>query len=300
MKILLQFPEGLKKEASKHATKLKDDGHEVFLSGSACYGACDLALSQAKEINADKIVHFGHSRFIRCKLPVDVEYWEYHVDADMEAFKKAIEKLKNHQKIALGTTVQHIHQIDVMKKILKDSGFTVLTAKGKKTGHEAQILGCDAGAVTSIDDADAILIVCDGLFHPLASKSEIPVFQVQPNTGQLREISKELDASWKKRRGAMISASSAESFAILLSTKPGQMNIKGALLAKERLEEIGKSADIVVSDEIDPDSLLNFGVFEAYINTACPRIADDTKRFSRPIVNVGQLDELIDLMKEVR
>ena len=47
MRILLQFPEGLKQEALSHAKKLEKEGNEVFISASPTFGACDLALDEA-------------------------------------------------------------------------------------------------------------------------------------------------------------------------------------------------------------------------------------------------------------
>ena len=63
MKILLQFPEGLKQKAVEIAKKYEKKGDVVFLSAAPCYGACDLALDEARAIGAKKIIHFGHSPF---------------------------------------------------------------------------------------------------------------------------------------------------------------------------------------------------------------------------------------------
>src|SRR3989339_335352 len=52
VRILLQFPEGLKKEALSHAIQYRKEGHEVFLSASPCYGACDLAYAEAEAVKA--------------------------------------------------------------------------------------------------------------------------------------------------------------------------------------------------------------------------------------------------------
>ena len=50
MKILLQFPEGLKQHALKYAEKLEKEGDSVFISCSPTYGACDIAIDEAKAI----------------------------------------------------------------------------------------------------------------------------------------------------------------------------------------------------------------------------------------------------------
>ena len=57
MRILLQFPEGLKQEALKHAKKLEAEGNEVVVSATPTFGACDLAIDEAKNIKADKRIY---------------------------------------------------------------------------------------------------------------------------------------------------------------------------------------------------------------------------------------------------
>jgi diphthamide synthase subunit DPH2 len=41
--------------------------------------------------------------------------------------------------------------------------------------------------------------------------------------------------------------------------------------------------------------LRNFLSFECYVDTACPRMADDSERFGRPILDIGALKELLAL-----
>src|SRR5271155_3473320 len=103
MRILLQFPEGLKQEALKHAKKLEAEGNEVVISASPTFGACDLAIDEAKNIKADKLVHFGHAEFHH--VDFNVEYIEYHIDADMSLLPRSLEKLEPYKKIGLVTTI---------------------------------------------------------------------------------------------------------------------------------------------------------------------------------------------------
>ena len=61
-RVLLQMPEGLKPHGFKLAKLLEEKtGVEVFVSGDPCYGACDLALSPKKAVEADLLVHVGHA-----------------------------------------------------------------------------------------------------------------------------------------------------------------------------------------------------------------------------------------------
>jgi len=300
MILLLQFPEGLKKEALDYAKSYEKQGHEVFLSASPCYGACDLALDEAKAVKADKIIHFGHARFIRKKLPIEVEYVEYHIDADLERFKDAASRISA-RSVVLATTVQHIHQLDTMKNILEESGKKVFIGKGALAEYPGQVLGCDAGAVSQYaNNADAIIFVGDGNFHALAIDTNKPVFVIHPKSGQMRQINQEIERLKKRRKGAILKAIDAKVFGIVVSTKPGQFNPGFAAKAKKELEMLGKKAEILVCGEISALALNNFISFDCYIISACPRMADDSEMFGKPLLNIGMFGEMIGILKELK
>ena len=97
MRILLQFPQGLKQYAIAEAKKYEKDGHEVFLSSAPCWGACDLALDEAKKINADKLIHYGHCKYHEVK-DFDVEYKLYPIDINLAILKSSLNKIKQYKK----------------------------------------------------------------------------------------------------------------------------------------------------------------------------------------------------------
>lgn len=300
MKILLQFPEGLKQHALEYAQKYESEGHEVFLSGSSCYGACDLALDEAEAVGAEKIIHFGHAPFLKAELPIEVEYVEWHVDVDLERFREAAVKIKQ-SSVVLATTVQHIHQIKEMKKILEAAGKQVHIGKGLLAHHPGQVLGCDAAAITSVaKKAKAIVFVGDGQFHSLAINSEKPVFAIHPKSGSLEQINENIEKLRKRRKGTILKAVDAECFGILVSTKPGQFHLDAAKKIKSSLESSGRRAEILVSSEISPLALNNFISFDCYVVTACPRIADDREMFGKPVLNPGMFAELMGIIKKLK
>lgn len=298
MRILMQFPEGLKKYALQHAQKLEADGHEVFLSSSPSYGACDLALDEAERIHADEIVHFGHAKFpIASPVKIPVEYIEWKVDVKIEDLEKALPELKKYRKIALATTVQHTHQLAQMKEFFKSNGIEPLTKKGVLPAHEGQVLGCDAFAIR-IPEAEAVLYIGDGMFHALAIEETKPVYIFNPYTKEFRRINDEIEKLRKRRQGALAAALSAKVFGILVSTKPGQFHLEVAKWAKKEIEKLGKRAEILVSNEFNSYSIANFAAFDAYVNTACPRIVDDMDLFGKPILNPYMLEEMLAMLKE--
>ena len=167
MRILLQFPEGLKQKAMLHARELELEGNEVFISASPTYGACDLAIDEAKNIKADKLVHFGHGEFHH--VDFNVEYVEYHIDAPLDLLDQSLDYLKDFRNIGIVTTIQHVHQLSEIKSFYERNGKNVFIGKpygfAKKQG---QILGCDVGSAASIDrNVDALIYFGGGIFHAL-------------------------------------------------------------------------------------------------------------------------------------
>lgn len=303
MRILLQFPEGLKREALKYQEKYEEEGHEVFTASAPCYGACDLALEEAGAIGAAKLVHFGHAKFVQKDLPVEVEYIPYHVDVNLPGLKDAISQLKQYQNIALATTIQHIHQFAGMKQLFGQTGHTVFAGKGNVAAYAGQVLGCDSLAIKSVEKhADALVFVGDGMFHALAIDFETdkPIFVIHPQSGQLRKINDEIEKLRKKRKGAVLAAVDARTFGILVSTKSGQFRLDTARNIKKELEKRGKRAMILVSNELKPLALNNFMLFDCYITTACPRTADDGEEFGKPVLTASMLQEVFKITDNVK
>lgn len=298
MRILLQFPEGLKKLAFEEAAKLEREGHEVFVSSSPCFGACDLALDEARAIGAKKIIHWGHSDFgVKSKIPV--EYREYPMEVNTEVIlPRVLEKLGVFTSIGLLTTIQHTGQLAEIKGELERSGKTVFVGQGSKTKHPGQVLGCDAGAAKSIEGrVNCFLYFGGGLFHPLMDVDR-PVLRADPFSGKVEWLDEEISRAKKRRKAGMSALVQAKRIGILVSTKPGQVNAKQALLAKKALEERGKACTLLVANFIDFSSIRNFGSFDCYVNTACPRLSDDSELAGKPIINFQDAIEVAKMLGE--
>jgi 2-(3-amino-3-carboxypropyl)histidine synthase len=296
MRLLLQFPDGLKQKANEYAAKYKKDGHEIYLSASSCYGACDIALEEAKALKVDKIIHFGHNRFGKLDIGIPVEYVEYLIDFEIDRLKSALKTLNDYSKIAIGMTVQHSHQFDQIKMFFEKNGKEIVSVKGDLAQETGQVLGCDAGAVLKAKNADAILFIGNGMFHPLAIDSDKPVFIFNPLDSKIRQINSEIEMLRKKRKGAIAKTLSCKNFGILLSTKPGQFNLPQAKWAKKELEKRKFKAEILVANELEPMNVNNFMIFDCYINTACPRMSDDTEEYGKPVLTIAMLKEFFKMI----
>lgn len=302
MRILLQFPEGLKQQALEHAAKLEAQGNEVLISASSCYGACDICLDEARAVSASKIIHFGHAEFMKVKGDVKVEYVPYFAMLDWHEaermLQKAVSLLRdvNVKRMALVFPVQHVRNANQVRAFFEKSGIDVSVKKGgAHTRFSGQVLGCD-GSAANAPGADAVVYFGGGKFHPTGIASGKPVLCADPHLNDAYWITDEIARMEKRRKGAILAATEAKIFGILVSTKCGQMNLAPAKLAKKQLERKGRAAAMLVANEFNPTALANFLSFDAYVNTACPRIADDTEVHGKPIVNVSDLKRLLEIM----
>lgn len=274
----LQFPEGLKRRAGGVATDLREllpEGTTVLISGKPCYGACDLDLEMMRR--TDVFVHFGHSPMKESKNIIYVPLFS-NVDV-FPIMEEAVEDLEPGE-VGLVTTAQHMSHFDEMKEFLEEREFAVLTRRGDdRLTHEGQVLGCNYASADV--DADQVLYVGGGKFHPVGLGMEHPdkrVVIADPVNNVVTEATTE--SFVKQRYGAIHRAMDADSWGIIVSTKIGQRRWDEAdeLVAKH------DNAYLISLDEVTPDRLRNFG-FDAYVNTACPRVTtDDGPRFDDPLL----------------
>jgi 2-(3-amino-3-carboxypropyl)histidine synthase len=299
MRILLQFPEGLKQHALEYAKKLEKEGNEVIISASPSFGACDVAVDEAKAVGAQKIIHFGHAEFIHIN-DIEVEYVEYSIDADLSILEESLEMLKKYKKINIVTTVQHLKQLPSIKEFYEKNGKEVII--GRPYGlakYNGQILGCDVGSAATVDkEVDAHVYFGGGLFHPLGAvyATKKPFLSIDPFAGKMLWLDEYREKRKKLEKGLIIKSLSAKNFGILVSTKVGQYNIELAKIIKEKLEKNGLNGFILVANTFDFDSLNNMLEIDAFVNTACPRIAtEDNDRLRKPLLSPNMLEEMLKI-----
>ena len=289
MKRLLQVSFGLRRKLLELADKYGD----VYIDGENRYGACDLPLLEAKALGVEKIIHVGHSKFMNSDLPV--EYVELREEYDpVPVLEKNLEKLKQFKKIGLLSTIQFLNSLDLAKDFLEKNGIKGLIGKGGKRNYPGQILGCDISPALDIGkDVDAFLFIGSGKFHPLgvALKYKKPVFILDVERSEIHDIEKLREKFLKQKYTAIGLAKYAKKFGILVSVKSGQMNVRLAEKLKEFLEKKGKTAYILVFNEIKPEKLENLGL-DCFVNTACPRIpVEDRELYSKPMLSFDELME---------
>jgi 2-(3-amino-3-carboxypropyl)histidine synthase len=118
-----------------------------------------------------------------------------------------------------------------------------------------------------------------------------PLALLDPYTGDASEMSLErIERILRQRFGLIMAVQDAQTFAILIGEKPGQMRRTLALRMKKMLVKHGKKGYLLALEHISPE-LISFYPVDAYVNTACPRIAiDDSVRYDKPLITPFELE----------
>ncbi len=302
-RVLIQLPEGLRPRALWLIRRLEEEtGVRAYISGGTCYGGCDLSLHEAESLGVDLIIHYGHNRI----LPdgrIPVIYVELRADFDVEELlNKARPLLDEWRSIGLASTVQHVHLLPRAAEILRRWGFTTHIGRGGGwTPYDGQVLGCDYSTARSIAEiVDGFLFIGGGRFHPLgmALATGREVVAADPYTGDANRIGRGEAVKMLKRRIAVVEkVRGSRHIGIVVSVKPGQNRIGEAERLKGELERRGYKAAIIILDVVRADILNDFTEFEAFINTACPRIAlDGLPDLRRPMITLQEAYIMMGVM----
>ncbi len=184
--------------------------------------------------------------------------------------RRILELSKNlPKKIAIVYSIQFKDIALEVKEILSKTNNIVLFT---------QILGCSKPKI----NAEAILLIGSGKFHAvsLAYETNLPVFVLQKDS--LEQISKsDLEIIEKKNKSAYLRYLNANKIGILVSTKPGQNQLKKAIDFKKKTD---KKSYLFLCNNINSNEFQNFGI-DSWVNTACSRLDMDSA-----IINIDKLN----------
>ena len=299
-RVLLQLPDGMRPFAFQIADNLrKATPVEVIISGDSCYGACDLASRQAKELSVDLLIHYGHAPFIM-EAGIPVLYVEARIPIDISKMVEAVlPSIQEWRSVGLTSTVQHTTQLGEVAEALRKKGIKTLIGEGAgETPEAGQVLGCNYSAATRLpEDVDGYIFIGGGKFHALglALTTGKPIVVANPYNGIVTRLDEyELMLLAKKRMASINAAKEAKKIGVLVSSKPGQRDLAEAMVIAEKLGDREKTAFIIYVDEVRADQLNNFTEPEAFIETACPRIAiDGVSGIDRPILTASEARVLL-------
>ena len=285
----LQFPVGLRTKAVELAETIeKQAGVTCLLSADPSFGACDVA-----EMPVDLIVHLGHAPMPHLRYHRVFFYDLPGPPLPSLAFVDAAEPLLP-KRVGLLTTTQFRHWLPAIQEHLEGKGHVVRVGEpDRRVAYAGQLLGCDYHTATIIEkDVDGYLYIGTGDFHPLgvAILVDKPVIIADPERGTARDLKELRDRVLRQRHAAIARAHEAQVFGILVSKKLGQARMELAATLKALAEKHGRRANLFLMDLVAPDLLRGYRV-DAWVNTACPRIAiEDLLQYREPILTPQEFE----------
>tara|TARA_Y100000034_G_scaffold131426_1_gene192126 strand:+ start:2033 stop:2728 length:696 start_codon:yes stop_codon:yes gene_type:complete len=188
---------------------------------------------------------------------------KYDIELDFESLKLID---INEKRIGIVSNIQTSSILEEIKNYLEKKNHDVIIA--------GQIVGCNASKALAIkNDVDSFLFVGSGMFHPLEliEKTKIKHYYhfnpIMKTFSKLDE--KELTKLEKVKQSKLAKYFNSEKIGILVSTKPGQEELK---LAKGFAKTCGKEAYIFMENHLDINRLEDFSDIDYWVNTACPRL----------------------------
>ena len=291
-RVLLQLPEGLKPVGPCLAKIIEEANALPIISADPCYGACDIATTEAELLGIDLIVHFGHAQLMKHER-IPTIYVEARSTATVnDVVEQAIPLMSKWCKIGLATTVQHVQALDRAREILVQAGKIVAVGDAGRINYAGQVSGCDYSNVKSIaNDVEAFLFIGGGQFHAIgiALTASKPTIIADPYEKRAYSIDVDAQKILKQRWSCIKEAQHAKTFGVLIGLKIGQKRLDEALKIKETLEKKGKTAVLFAIRELMPETLMEFPSVDAYVNTACPRISiEATSKFAKPVLTMNE------------
>ncbi len=287
-KIVLQVPAGLVRNAHELAARIRaETGVPVVLAARPCFGACDFP-SLAEAPGADAAVLLGHSpipNVPRNRATYFVEMRE--PTGDPKALARVVHEAHLPPRLGLVASIQHLDMVGALTEELAALGHALVVGSGdRRLAYAAQALGCNYTSAESISGTvDAFLFLGTGQFHPLGLAFAVakPVYALDPLRGTL-EPPIDRERLIARRLLRVAGCRDARRFGILVSSFPGQDRSGTALALQRRAQTHGRDAEIIVFDRLDPRDLEGRAL-DAYVNTACPRIAlDDADLYAKPML----------------
>jgi 2-(3-amino-3-carboxypropyl)histidine synthase len=297
--VALQVPEGLKKRAYQFAEDLeKQSGAEVLVVAEPCFGACDIPSSLFEMVDA--IVNVGHSPIPSVKFGKPVVFVPARSKIPVtDQLKKSVGLLK--EPVGVLATSQHLLELDEVIEGLESMGIKTKISEGdSRISHAGEILGCNYTAATALaKDVNSYLLIGSGSFHALgvhlATGKKIVV--LDPNLEEPREIDQIKDKMLRQRHAVIERAENARVFGIIIGEKIGQRRMRRAKELRKLLRWKRKDAALILMDKFDPDKLRSLS-FDAYVSTACPRIAiDDVAMYDKPLLTPQELEIVLGVRK---
>ncbi|MCS7110766.1 MAG: 2-(3-amino-3-carboxypropyl)histidine synthase subunit 1/2 [Ignisphaera sp.] len=292
-RIYIQLPEGFQRCTRFITDRIRvllGRDVEVFISANPSYGSCLVDEYGAKSVNAQLIVHFGHTPYPYQAYNADVLFIPVeYTGADLSRILGAIGSLclEENVKLCLAASPQHIN---LVKSICSAIERCKCTFRGV-------VMGCYPVAS---ENCDVLVVVSGGKFHCITqalfeyrkgfSSSSSKILCLDPYSYSLWDPSKEAEKMVKIRMWKIFQAANAKRW-LIIDGFYGQNRENLLVQLTKLLGASNREYHILKALKLDRETLINVGAdsnFDAIVVTSCPYLVFDFNDFDKPILTIGE------------
>ncbi|XP_064384831.1 2-(3-amino-3-carboxypropyl)histidine synthase subunit 1-like [Halichondria panicea] len=286
-KVALQFPEGLLMFACTIADIIEEfSGAETIIMGDVTYGACCVDDYTARALEADLLVHYGHS----CLVPIDTTsikmlYVFVDIKIDNQHLLATLRRnFTSGATIGIVSTIQFVAALQSVQQFLLGE-YNVIIPRSKPLSP-GEILGCTSPKLPS--EAQALVYIGDGRFHLesiMIANPTVKAYRYDPYSKKFTHEQYNHARMRSTRKEAIAKAASAKCYGLILGTLGRQGSPKILDFLKEKMKVAGIEHIVVMLSEIFPKKLTLFRNVDAWIQVACPRLSIDWgTAFEQPLL----------------
>ncbi|XP_054716079.1 2-(3-amino-3-carboxypropyl)histidine synthase subunit 1-like [Uloborus diversus] len=298
--VALQFPEGLLIFSLTIADILENfTGVEVIIMGDVTYGACCIDDFTARALDADLLIHYGHSCLIPVNVTNNINMLYIFVDIKIDSLHaiETVEKnFNSDSSLALLSTIQFVATLQHLANDLKNKGFKVEMPQCKPLSP-GEVLGCTSPKIKA---AESVIFIGDGRFHlesVMIANPDLKFFRYNPYDKTITQEFYDYHKMTSIRKESIQHIATAEKFGLILGTLGRQGSPKVMENIMSILKKNKKKHIIVLLSEIFPQKLNLFSDVDAWIQVACPRLSIDWGyAFGKPLLSPY---EFAAAMKEI-
>jgi len=158
--VSLNGPDGILPQIQQTAINItKKFGIPAYVLADTTWGTCDLNSNAGKILGTGIQFNVGHT--------INTESIEKNVilinafdDIEFDSVAKKCSEILHGKTIGLITDSQHLHQMEIVEKILSDNGVKVKIGKGGGQLNDGQVFGCEFYPATKLkQEVDAYVFL---------------------------------------------------------------------------------------------------------------------------------------------
>ncbi|PVG00331.1 diphthamide biosynthesis protein [Serendipita vermifera] len=307
-RVALQFPDEMLQDsvavylALGSSLKSNDyQGCSLFVLADTSYGSCCVDEVAAQHVNADAVVHYGHTCLSpTTRLPTIYVYGRQKIDTNKFIASISTSLPSQSSRITLRTDVSFNYAVDQIYTAISPQYPNAIIQHTNLPRFQLPASKIELQSTPKADEAApdqesrVILYIGPeslGFTNLLMTSGTIPIYRYDPSMDTCTSESFRTNKLLMRRYTMVQRARDADVFGILVGTLGVASYIHLIKHLRAILVAKGKKTYTISVGKLNPAKLANFAEVECFVLVACPENSViDSKEFLRPIVTPFELE----------